>query len=464
MNKPYAIKSGLRLLAKIILRLEWFWIACMIVGFWFRSPPFRENYVFLLGFAIPIYGARWIVHRRFFTRTPLDWTFLIFILLSVYNFYNAPISRSDYWVLLCRPFLGFLIVYYFVDSVRQRGHTRYVTAATVLLGILIGLLALVASQWGASPKSDLFMFIIERLPVLDYRQVLPDMQLSFNPNEIAGALAYFCSFLLAIALAPSQLNDVQKVSFVDRALQLIIHYGSIIGFMIVALALLLGQSRFALFGVFAGTLLVILLILPDWKRRLSGLVVWSLVVILEVMIVANLLPLNFSSTEGSSIETSVTLSERDERTLSSRFDLWESALRMVLDYPTTGAGMSTYRALIMREEYITPLYEGRQYGPPHAHNVFFQMGADFGVMGFVLFMAWYGSVAWMAFQTYQKSSNHFKIMTIGITSGILAYMGYGMGDTITLWDRFAFIHWWFIGLLTSVYILQRYIITSDISS
>lgn len=464
MNTPYTIRSSLNLFAQTILRLEWFWIACMIIGFWFRSPPFRENYVFLLSFAVPIYGARWIVHRRLFTRTPLDWTFVIFIVLSVYNFQNAPISRADYWVLLCRPFLGFLIVYYFVDSVRQRRHARYIILATVWLGLLIGLVALIASQWGASAKSDVFMFIIDRLPVLDYRQVLPDMQLSFNPNEIAGALAYFCSFLLAVALGTPRFDDLKVSNRVDRMVRLMTRYGAIVGFIVVALALLLGQSRFALFGVFIGTLLVILLVLPNWKQRLLGVTLWGLILILEVMIVANLFPLNFSTTEESSTEPSVALNQRDERTLFSRFDLWESALRMVRDYPTTGAGMSTYRALIMHEEYITPLYEGRQYGPPHAHNMFFQLGADFGVMGFVLFIGWYGLVAWMAFQTYRNSSYRFKIMTIGITSGILSYMGYGIGDTITLWDRFAFVHWWFIGLIASVYILQRYTITSDISS
>lgn len=428
----------------------------MIFAFWHRSPPFRDQYIFLLGFTLPIYAARWIVHQRLFTHTLLDITFLIFVALSVYNFNNAPLSRADYWVLLCRPFLGILIIYYFVESVRQNGQLRHLISVTIGLGILIGVLALVASQWAASDKSDLFAFIIDALPVLDYRQVLPDMQLSFNPNEIAGALAYFCPFALGIALHGMFTESPVITTRLDRLNHWIIRWGSIICFVIIASALMLGQSRFALFGVFWGTFIVILFVLPKWTYRLPALGIWVIMLLLEVMIVTNVLPLNTSdNTTAVVTDASSPLDERDERTLTSRFDLWESALHMVQDYPTTGAGMSTYRGLIMQDRYITPLYEGRQFGPPHAHNVFFQFGADFGVMGFVLFLAWVGISVWMAYQAFQRSNASFRIMTISITSGILAYMGYGIGDAITLWDRFAFLHWWFMGLIVCSYILTK---------
>ena len=118
--------------------------------------------------------------------------------------------------------------------------------------------------------------------------------------------------------------------------------------------------------------------------------------------------------------------------------------------------MSTYRAMVMREEYMIPLYEGRRFGPPHAHNAFFQLGADLGVMGLLLFIGWYGVIGWMVREIYRHTNVNARIMTIAITSGILSYMGYGMGDTITLWDRFAFLHWWFIALAVGIYICKQY--------
>ena len=444
-------------LAILVLRLEWIWIAVMILAFWHHSPPIRDNYVFLLGFVCPIIGARYLVHHRFITRTPLDILLLIFVILTVYNFHNAPLSRASYLVLVCRPILGIFMIWYFADHVRQHGHIRYLLITTILLGIFIGGVALLASQWDIVQKSSDFAFIINQLPKLDHKQVLPDMQLSFNSNEIAGALAYFCAFLLAISLKTFVIQEPTSTKY-DRLSYWILRWGALLGFILTFSALLLGQSRFALGGVFIGLFIVILFVLPNWKLRIVGMLVWAIFLIIEIMIVTQMFPLNLAATSQTEtpISTPATLNERDERTLSTRFELWERALWMMRDYPMTGAGMSTYKALVMQDKYIIPYYEEKRFPPPHAHNVFLQWGADLGVIGALLFVGIYGIVAWMAIQTYRHTNLNSKIMTIAITSGIISYMGYGIGDTITLWDRFAFVHWWFIALMMSIYIVKKY--------
>jgi putative inorganic carbon (hco3(-)) transporter len=441
----------------LILRLEWIWIAVMVLAFWHHSPPIRDNYIFLLSFVIPILGARWLVHRRLFTRTPLDILLLIFMIISVYNFNYAPLSRASYFVLICRPLLGIFIIAYFAEHARQHGHIHFLTIATILLGILIGGVALLTSQWDIANKSSDFAFILTTLPKLDYKQVMPDMRLSFNVNEIAGALAYFAPFLLAITLKTFVHIETANTRY-ERIIYWILRWGALFGFLLTSSALLLGQSRFALGGVFVGLFIVIMFVLPNWKLRMVGLGIWGIFVIIEVMIVMQMFPLTLSQTPNTEVtqSTSTTLNQRDERTLSTRFELWERALWMVRDYPTTGAGMSTYRALVMRDEYIIPYYEAKQISPPHAHNTFLQFGADLGVMGLALFIGLYGSMVWIIIQIYHQTNVNFRIMTISITSGILSYMGYGVGDTITLWDRFAFLHWWFIAFMISVYIVQKY--------
>jgi len=443
--------------ANICLRFEWIWIAVMILAFWHHSPPIRDNYIFLLGFIFPIIVARYIVHGRFFTRTPLDIWFLIFIAVTIYNFYNAPLSRASYLVLVCRPLLGIFMIWYFAEHVRQHGHIRYLMIATILLGIVIGGVALVASQWDIVKKSSDFAFILTQLPKLDHRLILPDMQLSFNSNEIAGALAYFCSFLLAISLRTFVIQEIITTRE-ERLTHWILRWGALLGFILSFSALMLGQSRFALGGVFIGLLIVILLVLPNWRLRMTGFSIWVIFLIIEIMIVTQMFPLNLSSTINTEtpISEAITLNERDERTLSTRFELWERALWMIRDYPTTGAGMSTYKALVMRDEYIIPYYEEKQFPPPHAHNIFFQWGADLGIAGLILFIGLYGIVGWMAIQIYRHENLNSKIMTIAITSSILSYMGYGIGDTITLWDRFAFLHWWFIALIIGIYTVRKY--------
>ena len=209
-----------------------------------------------------------------------------------------------------------------------------------------------------------------------------------------------------------------------------------------------------------GLFIIIAVVLPNWRLRAVGVGIWSVVVFVEVLLVFNILPLNFeqpttNDNTSSASEPAVGLNRRDSSSLSNRFDLWDRAIQMTLDYPTTGAGMSVYRAMVTREEYEIPSYASRGTRPPHAHNALLQMGADLGVGGWVLFIGWYGVVAGMAVYTYRNGNLNYRIMTIAITASILGYMGYGIGDTITLWDRFAFIHWLFIALMTAVYFIAK---------
>lgn len=455
-----ALAKRLKRFQTLIFSMESLWIGAMILAFWHISPPIRDRYVFLLLFLIPLYTIRFFIHQRIFTRTPLDVLFLIFIIATVYNFHNAPLARADYWVLVCRPLLGILMVWHFVEHVRIHQHMRYLIVASVCITSLIGLVALVASQWTVSAKSDDLSFIIDFLPKLDNKQILPDMQLSFNPNEIAGALAYCCPFLLGVTLMSFRNLKEPAVRF-EPIVRWIETWGALIGFLITFTALFLGQSRFALAGSLVGMFFVLLVALPNWRLRGIGVAIWGVIVIVEAMLVLNILPLNFAPNPeadiaSASTEQSAGLSQRDTSSFNNRFDLWDRAIQMTLDYPTTGAGMSVYRAMVAREEYEIPSYVARGTVPPHAHNAFFQMGADFGVIGWFLFIGWYGVVAGMAIYTFRNKNLNFKIMTIAICASILGYMGYGIGDTITLWDRFAFVHWWFIGLMTALYYFAKH--------
>ncbi len=647
----------------------------MALAYWHISgageSAIRDRYVFLLIFALPIYGLRWLAHRRLFTGTALDLFFLLFVQVSLYNFHNAPQSRADYLVIVCRYFLGILMVFYFVEHARQHRHLRYLTLATICLGILISLVALVASQWATViGKWDILFFVTSHLPRLDPKQILPDMLLSFNPNEIAGAISYFCPFMLAVAIgsfvAPHETKDVPPSPVINRLLR----WGSLFGFALSLTALILSQSRSALAGTAVAILLILILLLPgqkpkrfvmaflglvalsgilfilavmssenddwdetgnylnfsdgsalhlegpdiDWSRTVMNLQIstgrhdessswdtgyffiyafgterqfgtgdeqinhieeldsghaigfdhrshrgnpqyWSFwyakragdqlgayadiipvnyawtettnrkdvylpdrfnssnIINFEIVRTGNRVKFyaglpsdtdlrlygyvnlpdsNINSTDGryfgffssqgsnrfnrlhaitigdadaaetidlaplrlstSSLDA-FNLRPRDQNVIESRFQIWDRALRMIRDYPATGSGISTYRSMVRFDEYMIPYYENKIL--PHAHNAFLQMGTDLGVMGLFLFLAWYGTVAWMAVQSIRGENRHSRTMAVAIAAGIVAHMIYGLTDAVPFWDRLAFTHWWFIGLMTAVYILKR---------
>ena len=429
----------------------------MIFAYWHISPPIRDRYVFLLVFALPLYGSRWLAQRRVFTGTALDLFLLLFVPISIYNFYAAPLPRAEYLVVACRYFLGIFIVFYFVDHARQHQHSRYLILATIGLGILISLVALVASQWTIIPgKLAPFRFMVDILPKLDPKQFLPDMMLSFNPNEIAGALSYFPPFMLAVAVGSFVAPDKTEDRPMPPITASLLRWGSLLGFILSFAALILGQSRFALVGTWVALLIVLVMLLPGW--RLKGIVIalWSLSVLLGILLVFNISPANIASWTAAPDDSSVAdLSQRDKHSLFTRFEIWDRAVRMIRDYPATGSGISTYRSMVERDEYAVRHYAINNRILPHAHNIFLQMGADLGVMGLFLFLAWYGAVAFMAVQSFRSPSRHSRIMVIAVATGILAHMGYGIGDDIPFWSRFAFANWWFIALMTALYVLNR---------
>ena len=446
--------ENLRRAAEWLLRLEWVWIAVMIFAYWHISPPIRDRYVFLLIFAAPLYGARWLARRRLFTGTALDLFLLLFIPISIYNFYAAPLPRADYLVVACRYFLGIFMVFYFVTHTRQHKHLRYLTLATIGLGILISLVALTASQWVIIPdKLAPFRFIVDILPKLNAKQFLPDMQLSFNPNEIAGALSYFPPFMLTVAIG----SFITRRETEGGLIASLTRWGSLLGFIMSFAALILGQSRFALVGTFVALLIVLVMLLPGWKLKSLVIALWSLAVLLGILLVFNISPIDLVSrtiAEATDSSSVANLSQRDEHSLFTRFEIWDRALRMIRDYPATGSGISTYRSMVEWPEYAVRYYAINNRILPHAHNMFLQMGTDLGIMGLFLFLAWYGAVAFMAVRCF-RASRHFRLMAIAIGAGILAHMGYGIGDDIPFWSRFGFANWWFIALMTALYILNR---------
>lgn len=450
-------RVSLRHAAESLLRLEWVWIAVMIFAYWHISPPIRDRYVFLLVFALPFYALRWLARRRVFTGAAIDLFLLLFVPISIYNFYAAPLPRAEYLVVACRYFLGIFMVFYFVDHARQHQHSRHLTLATIGLGILVSMVALAASQWTIIPgKLAPFRFMIDILPKLDPKQFLPDMMLSFNPNEIAGALSYFCPFMLAIFVGSFAAPNETAARPMPPVTAGLMRWGGLIGFILSFTALILGQSRFALVGTWVALLIVLVMLLPG--RRLKAIVIalWSLSVLLGILLVFNISPMDIVSRTTATDDSSVAdLSQRDEHSLFTRFEIWDRAVRMIRHYPATGSGISTYRSMVERDEYAVRHYAINNRILPHAHNIFLQMGADLGVMGLFLFLAWYGAVAFMAVRSFRSPSRHTRIMVIAVATGILAHMGYGIGDDIPFWSRFAFANWWFIALMTALYVLNR---------
>lgn len=447
--------AGLRWLLQIAEPLI---LGVMIVAFWHHSPPIRDNWVWLLAFALPIFGLRLIVYRRLFTSTPLLPLLIMFIALTIFNFQNAPFHRDNYWVLVCRPLLGIWLLLYCVEHVRMFRRMDGLLVATIGMALIAGFLALTASQWNS--KIAALQFLVDALPRIPYKTWLPDMLLSFNPNEIAGALAWLCPIMAGLMLYQTKMSPADALPIHgDTPLNPPIHGGksegagvgllsffAAITFAIGFAALFFGQSRFAIAGVLLALTSIVWFGMTG-RGRFVALIGIGGVLLVQVALMANILraPTNTTAT--------LTLSNRDQESLSVRFEMWASGSRMMTDYPFTGVGMAMFRAAVQQPQYAIPFYVEQNSYPPHVHNEWLQIGVDLGLPGFGLFISWHGVIMWMLWRAWRGGSASHKILVLGIGGGLLAHAVYGMGDAVTLWDRYSFVFWWLLGLAGAAYAL-----------
>jgi O-antigen ligase len=402
-------------------------------AFWHISPPIRDRYVWLMLLFVPLAALRLYFCRRLLTFHALLPLFVMFVLLSIANYYTAPYQRSDFLVLICRPLCGIWLVTTFLEVSRTwRSHTLPLLL-TLALALVVALLGLTATQW--TSKSEAFAGLIALLPRLDHRAFLPDAQLSFNPNEIAGAIAWLCPLALGLAALPAR-QRWWRAAFASAGLLLL-------------LALFLGQSRFALAGVLGALGLLALCLTSGWRQAALLASIGGLVVV-QVLLVWR-----FPEEPSPTAVDVPQMSSRDLQSLNTRLQMWQRSLEMVVDYPLTGVGMSMYRTAIRTERYQIPYFESINFTAPHAHNEFLQIGADLGVGGWLWWLACAAVIMALLWRLYRLGPAEDRMLALALGAGFVAHLVYGMGDAITLWDRFAFVGWWLVALTVSASILAK---------
>lgn len=442
--------------ARVILGFEPIILVLATYFMWFPSnfpsetlvkPVDRVEFIWLIGLLIPVSCARYVVERRLWTRTPLDLWFIALLVLGVVNTFVAPYPSRGL-LMLARPAIGVALFIYLVDISRRVASIENVLKAMVILSGILAIVALTMSQW--NEKAADLQGIIDTLPRVT-TFIIPG---GFNTNEIGGALAWIAPLMGGLIFYGWRKLPEQRYS--GWAV------GAGVVFAGVMLALILGQSRFALIGVLTSLIGVGLLIVPRGQTRFLALGGLALMILFQFNLTFNIIQLN--KPDLAVAEQPAGLSNRDERTASQRFDIWDSAVRMVRDYPLTGVGMNRFRYGPVRQAYPITGFD-IPYGPddvnfqrrivPHAHNEFIQIMTDFGIPGLLIYVGWTLTLAWMVWEVWRKGNQNARVVIVSVAAGLLAHMAYGMGDAITLWDRFAFVYWLMMGLVAAQYHLTQ---------
>jgi O-antigen ligase len=127
-----------------------------------------------------------------------------------------------------------------------------------------------------------------------------------------------------------------------------------------------------------------------------------------------------------------------------RVQFFETSLRMIRASPLIGVGIGQYPR-------ASPLYLSPQlafaYGVENAHNYFLQIAAETGVVGFGAFTALLGIASARAIRALVRTPDDVRLL--GITSGVLAFLGTCLSGHPLLVAEVAYPFWIQFGLMTA---------------
>lgn len=394
---------------------------------------FPSGYKILALLILPVV---WLIRRylvgAIVPRTPLDWPVFLMLVMVLVSMWATPDLAFSIGK-IAGVLLG-VYIYYAVVDLSCRNHNTYqaVVAAFVAGGMVLALGSLFGMR--ITNKFPLVAPLIKIFPNLTQQTG----QMGFNPNEVAGILILFIPLQLSwLWLGFSNLTTQKTLA------QVIKIFLGVLAFVITLAVLILTQSRGALGGLVVG-LVGLAAIKTRWGKGLAILLAIVVIVVINSGLVEQLV-----SSEGVETELVGTVS------LDGRLEIWSRALYGIADFPFTGMGMNMFRRVmpILYPTFLIPATSDMG----HAHNHFLQAALDLGIPGLIAYLGlWLGIGAMLAQVIRQKSPSVFQTMALGLSGSFIAYLVYGITDTVALGAKPGFVFWWALGLVvaTFIYTLQ----------
>lgn len=243
-----------------------------------------------------------------------------------------------------------------------------------------------------------------------------------NPNAFAEVLAMLIPLAVALMLGSKRWSG-RALGFFSAGLGVV--------------AIFMTYGRASWIGLAAAALLFVFL----WNRKLlPGLILLGLVAV-------PLLP-------SSIFNRILTIFNTKDTSTTSRFPLYEAALRLLKARPLLPAGLGT--DAVRQAVKDLNLYHG--VAPfVHAHDVYLQVWAETGLLGILSFL---GAMGWsLKNAVHAALSEHcprpVRMIAIGGASAILGMLVCGLADYMWNYPRVMVIFWFVVSLTLSAVRLSR---------
>ena len=139
-----------------------------------------------------------------------------------------------------------------------------------------------------------------------------------------------------------------------------------------------------------------------------------------------------------------------DTSVSMRMDMWLAALQMTADHPLLGIGWGAFK-------YVYPVYNEliQEAGITifHAHNMYLNIMAETGILGFTAYFWLYFGIVWYAIRfLHRYAGTPFdRALVMAVAGAMLAVAVSGFSDYDLFSTQISLTLWLFAGLLTNTY-------------
>ena len=402
------IATPFLLLPTVLARATWF-CAILLVGIWLAQRVLKQQLI------VPA--------------SPLSTCWYLFggmVLVGV--------AVSADMALTLPETAGMLLGFAWWRLLTRITQTKFDNVISILLllgmAISITLMGLVSMEW--PDKIAWLAPITEK--ITDGIILLPDHSTDVNANLVAATILLYLPLVISLTVEISATRRwlfMLGILLITSLLFLELLTQSRAGWVatVVGLAFLYALKR----GWFTG----------KWQKKqlIAALFIASFFTLLLIS------QTDFSRLQDAWLNPPTETEIGSLHTLSFRQEMWRWGAVVIQDYPFTGVGFGTFRAVVQRQY---PIAVPITYDVSHAHNMYLQLALDVGIPGLLAYVAMMLVCGLMCIELSHRGGL-LRAFGQGVLASLVAYHVWGLIDTLPLGSKPTLIFWMLLGVLTGIY-------------
>jgi len=323
----------------------------------------------------------------------------LFISLLVYMFLNSFFSKQPLNSFLLSLALSLVFYFYFFGGQRLAFYDRKFFTTCFFLFSIGGIIVSAAT--------------LIRYFMLD----LPRAKLFGGPNSLGTLIIMYTGVSIGFLLSKGKLYSYLVFPFLTVSV----------------FALLATQSRGAWLG-FAGMLFIFMVV--NYKKKIA-------LVFLAIFLIA----VCFLLTNPKLYDRFLSIFSLEKEGNMTRIHIWQASLNMFKDKPVLGVGLGVFPAVY--PDYAPPA-ASKEETFAFAHNIFLQMAAELGLIGFILFLLAFAHIYFLAYRLATSGNPFYQ----GVFAALVGVLIHQQVD-LPIWKTNIGIGFWLLlGLVAGLYTME----------